>query len=50
MGIKQKKKLKKINLISVKISHKLCVRMNGNQFLLLRWFTAKNERGNDKIA
>ena len=26
----------------------LCVRMNGTQFLW--WFTAENERGNDKIA
>ena len=34
----------------MKISHKLCVRMNGTQFLLLWWFTAKNERRNDKIA
>ena len=34
----------------MKISHKLCVRMDGTQFLLLLWFIAKNERGNDKIA
>ena len=36
--------------IPMKISHKLCVRMDGTQFLLLWWFTAKNERGNDKRA
>ena len=36
--------------IPMKISHKLCVRMDGTQFLILWWFTAKNERGNDKIA
>ena len=34
----------------MKISHKLCVRIDGTQFLLLLWFTAKNEGGNDKIA
>ena len=28
--------------IPIKISHKLCVRMNGTQFLWLWWFTAKN--------
>ena len=27
----------------MKISHKLCVRMDGTQFLLLWWYTAKNE-------
>ena len=32
------------------LSHKLCFRVDVTQFLLLRWFTAKNERGNDKIA
>ena len=26
----------------MKISHKLCVRMDGSQFLWLWWFTAKN--------
>ena len=36
--------------IPMKISHKLCVRMDGTQFLILWWFTAKNEGGNDKIA
>ena len=36
--------------IPKKISHKLCVRMDGTQFLILWWFTAKNERGKDKIA
>ena len=30
--------------------HKLFVRMDGTQFSLLWWFTAKNERGNDKRA
>ena len=45
-----KKKKKILCLIPMKISRKLCVRMDGTQFLLLRWFTAKNERGNDKIA
>ena len=34
----------------MKISHKLCVRMDGTQFLLLWWFTAKNEGGNHIIA
>ena len=34
----------------MKISHKLCVRMDGTQNLLLWWFTTKNEHGNDKIA
>ena len=34
----------------MKISHKLCVKMDGTQFLILWWFTAKNERENDKIA
>ena len=34
----------------MKISHKLCVRMVGTQFLSLWWFTAKTEGGNDKIA
>ena len=29
--------------IPMKISHKLCVRMDGTQFLLLWWLTAKNE-------
>ena len=29
-------------LIPMKISHKLCVRMDGAQFLWLWWFTAKN--------
>ena len=36
--------------IPMKICHKLCVRMDGTQFLLLWWFTAKNECRNDKIA
>ena len=36
--------------ILMKINHKLCVRMDGTQFLILWWFTAKNERGNDIIA
>ena len=36
--------------IPMKISHKLCVRMDGTQFLLLWWFTAKNEGGNHIIA
>ena len=36
--------------IPMKISHKLCVRMDGTQFLIFWWFTAKNERGNDIIA
>ena len=36
--------------IPMKISHKLCVRMDGTQFLLLLWFTAKNEGGNHIIA
>ena len=36
--------------IPMKINQKLYARMDGTQFLLLRWFTAKNERGNDKIA
>ena len=43
-------KKKSFCLIPMKISHKLCVRMDGTQSLLLWWFTAKNERGNDKIA
>ena len=34
----------------MKISHKLCVRMDGTQFLWLWWFTAKNEGGNHKWA
>ena len=29
--------------IPMKISHKLCVRIDGTQFLLSWWFTAKNE-------
>ena len=36
--------------IPMKISHKLCVRIDGTQFLLLWWFTAENERGNHKWA
>ena len=36
--------------IAMKISHKVFVRMDGTQFSLLWCFTAKNERGNDKIA
>ena len=36
--------------IPMKISHKLCVRMDGTQFLIFWWFTAKNEHGNDIIA
>ena len=28
--------------IPIKISHKLCIRMDGTQFLWLWWFTAKN--------
>jgi hypothetical protein len=36
--------------IPMKISHKLCVRMNGTQFLLLWWFTARNKGGNHKWA
>ena len=36
--------------IPMKISHKLCVRMDGTQFLLLWWFTARNESGNHKWA
>ena len=36
--------------IPMKISHKLCVRMAVTQFLLLWWFTAKNEGGNHKWA
>ena len=34
----------------MKISHKLHVRVDGTQFLLLWWFTAKNEGGNHKWA
>ena len=34
--------------IPVKISHKLCVRIDGTQLLLLLWFTAENERGSHK--
>ena len=34
--------------IPMKISHKLCVRINGAQFLW--WFTARNESGNHKWA
>ena len=30
------------------ISHKLCVRMDGTQFLLSWWFTAKTDGGNHK--
>ena len=26
----------------MKISHKLCIRIDGTQFLWLSWFTAKN--------
>ena len=37
------KKEKKNCLILVKISHKLCVRMDGTQILWLWWFTAKNQ-------
>ena len=36
--------------IPMKISHKLCVRMDGTQFLSLWWFTARNECGNHKWA
>ena len=36
--------------IPMKISHKLCVRMDGTQFLIIWWFTAKKEGGNHKIA
>ena len=36
--------------IPMKISHKSCVWMDGTQFLLLWWFTAKNERENHKWA
>ena len=36
--------------IPMKISHKLHVRVDGTQFLLLWWFTAKNESGNHKWA
>ena len=36
--------------IPMKIGHKLCVRMDGTQFLILWWFTAKNEGGNHKIS
>ena len=36
--------------IPMKISHKLCVRIDGTQFLLLWWFTAQNEGGNHIIA
>ena len=34
----------------MKISHKLCVKMDRTQSLILWWFTAKNEGGNDIIA
>ena len=34
----------------MKISHKLCVRMDGTEFLWLWWFTAKNKHGNHKWA
>ena len=37
-------------IIPMKISHKLCVRVDGTQFLILWCFTAENEGGNDKIA
>ena len=37
-------------LIPMKISHKLCVRMDGTQFSILWWFTAKNKGGNHKWA
>ena len=46
-------KKKKICFIPMKISHKLCVRMDaleGTQFSLLWWFTAKNKGGNHKWA
>ena len=36
--------------IPMKISHKLCVRMDGTQFLILWCFTAKDKGGNHKIA
>ena len=36
--------------IPMKISHKLHVRVDGTQFLLLWWFTAKNKGGNHKWA
>ena len=36
--------------IPMKISHKLCVRMDGTQFLSLWWCIAKNVRGNRKWA
>ena len=39
-----------IFFIPMKICHKLCVRMDGTQFLLSWWFTAKNEVENDTIA
>ena len=42
--------LKFFFVIPMKISHKLCVRMDGTQFLKLWWFTAENEGRNDKIA
>ena len=44
------KKKKNFCFIPMKISHKLCVRMDGTQFLSLWWFTAKNEGGNHKRA
>ena len=36
--------------IPMKISHKLCVRMDGTQFSVLWWFTDKNKSGNHKWA
>ena len=41
---------KKKILHPMKISHKLCVRIDGTQFLILWWFTARNESGNHKWA
>ena len=41
-GDKEKKKKIKNSMIPMKISHNLCVRMDGTQFLWLWWFTAKN--------
>ena len=34
----------------MKISHKLCVSMDGTQLLISWWFTAKNEGENDIFA
>ena len=41
---------KKIFFFPMKISHKLCVRIDGTQFSILWWFTAKNKGGNHEWA